>query len=112
MQFFVDESCGICLPCRAGNVLLRDKVDLVIDGRAGQSDLDDMVQWGGVIASTSRCGLGACSPSPILTTLEKFPEDYEGRLHEQEGDLLPSFDVDAALDGYGTAVRQLEQESR
>jgi [NiFe] hydrogenase diaphorase moiety large subunit len=113
MQFFVDESCGICVPCRAGNVVLRQKVDLVIDGRADQSDLDDMVQWGDVIAKTSRCGLGTTSPNPILTTLKKFPEIYSDRLHEPTGDLLPSFDIGAALSGYATAMEQLAvQESR
>jgi len=113
MQFFVDESCGICVPCRAGNVVLRQKVDLVINGRADQSDLDDMVQWGGVIAKTSRCGLGTTSPNPILTTLVKFPEIYSDRLTKQDGSLLSSFDVDAALDGYGKAMEQLAvQESR
>jgi [NiFe] hydrogenase diaphorase moiety large subunit len=113
MQFFVDESCGICVPCRAGNVVLRQKVDLVLAGRADQSDLDDMVQWGGVIAKTSRCGLGVTSPNPILTTLAKFPEIYSDRLHEPTGDLLPSFDVGAALGGYATAMEQLAvQESR
>jgi [NiFe] hydrogenase diaphorase moiety large subunit len=113
MQFFVDESCGICVPCRAGNVLLRQKVDLVIAGRANRSDLDDMVQWGGVIAKTSRCGLGTTSPNPIVTTLAKFPEIYSDRLHEPTGDLLPSFDIGAALGGYAMAIEQLAvQESR
>jgi [NiFe] hydrogenase diaphorase moiety large subunit len=113
MQFFVDESCGICVPCRAGNVVLRQKVDLVIAGRADQSDLDDMVQWGGVIAKTSRCGLGTTSPNPILTTLEKFPEIYSDRLHEPTGDLLPSFDTGAALGSYAMALKQLGlRESR
>ena len=83
MQFFVDESCGICVPCRAGGVVLRQKVDLVIDGRADQSDLDDMVQWGDLLAKTSRCGLGTTAPNPILTTLVKFPEIYSDRLHRR-----------------------------
>ena len=113
MQFFVDESCGICVPCRAGNVLLRDKVDLVMAGRAGRSDLDDMVRWGGIIARTSRCGLGATSPNPILTTLQKFPEVFSSRLHHDRGGLLVSFDIDAALNGYPKALANLaEQESR
>jgi [NiFe] hydrogenase diaphorase moiety large subunit len=113
IQFFVDESCGICVPCRAGNVVLRQKVDLVLAGRANQSDLADMVQWGGVIAKTSRCGLGTTSPNPVLTTLVKFPEIYSDRLHEPTGDLLPSFDSDAALGSYATAMEQLVvQESR
>ena len=113
MQFFVDESCGICVPCRAGNVVLRQKVDLVLAGRADQSDLDDMVQWGQVIAKTSRCGLGTTSPNPILTTLVKFPEIYSDRITKQDGSLLSSFDVDSALGGYGKAMEQLAvQESR
>ena len=112
MQFFVDESCGICVPCRAGNVLLRQKVALVADGQATSSDLDEMVAWGGVVAHTSRCGLGATSPNPILTTLTKFPEIYPVRPRATVADLLPSFDPEAELTDHGAAVAQLApQES-
>jgi [NiFe] hydrogenase diaphorase moiety large subunit len=107
MQFFVDESCGICVPCRAGNVMLRNKVGLVAAGRAVRSDLDEMVAWGGIVARTSRCGLGATSPNPILSTLTKFPEIYSERLDERDCDLLPSFDAEAALTGYAHAVAEL-----
>ena len=112
MQFFVDESCGICVPCRAGNVLLRQKVALVADGQATSSDLDEMVAWGGVVAHTSRCGLGATSPNPILTTLTKFPEIYPVRPRATVADLLPSFDPEAELTDHVAAVAQLApQES-
>jgi [NiFe] hydrogenase diaphorase moiety large subunit len=107
MQFFVDESCGICVPCRAGNVVLRQKVGLVAAGRAARSDLDDMVAWGGIVASTSRCGLGATSPNPILTTLRKFPEIYQARLCKPSGALLPSFDPVAELTAHALAVAEL-----
>ncbi|OIN78928.1 NAD(P)H-dependent oxidoreductase subunit E [Mycobacterium malmoense] len=107
MQFFVDESCGICVPCRAGNVLLRQKVGLVAAGRAARSDLDDLVTWSEIVAHTSRCGLGATSPNPILTTLKKFPEIYSARLRERNGDLLASFDARAELTGYAQAVAEL-----
>uniref|UniRef100_UPI00321A139A NADH-ubiquinone oxidoreductase-F iron-sulfur binding region domain-containing protein n=1 Tax=Mycolicibacterium poriferae TaxID=39694 RepID=UPI00321A139A len=112
MQFFVDESCGICVPCRAGNVLLRQKVALVADGQATSSDLDEMVAWGGVVAHTSRCGLGATSPNPILTTLTKFPEIYPVRPRATVADLLPSFDPGGELTDHAAAVAQLApQES-
>lgn len=112
MQFFVDESCGICVPCRVGNVVLRQKVDLILAGRADEKTIDEMVSWGGVIARTSRCGLGATSPNPILTTLARFPEVFTDRLHRQDGTLRVSFDADAALTGYHTAMEQLAKESR
>jgi [NiFe] hydrogenase diaphorase moiety large subunit len=112
MQFFVDESCGICVPCRAGNVDLHRKVERVIAGMACQKDLDDMVSWGALVRRTSRCGLGATSPKPILTTLEKFPEIYQDKLVRHEGPLLPSFDLDTALGGYEKALKDLEEVTR
>lgn len=108
MKFFVDESCGICVPCRVGNVDLHKKVQRVIAGNACQKDLDEAVSWGNLVRKTSRCGLGATSPKPILTTLSKFPEIYQERLREQEGALLLSFDRDAAVGGYEKAMTALE----
>ncbi|CAN5600558.1 hypothetical protein BH09ACT8_BH09ACT8_38270 [soil metagenome] len=109
-QFFVDESCGICVPCRVGNVELRQKVDLVIAGRADQQVLDSMVSWGGVIAATSRCALGATSPNPILTTLATFPEVFTDRLRRQDGSLLPSFDLATVLDDSRSVMVHLNQQ--
>ena len=79
MKFFVDESCGICVPCRAGNTALLQTVDRVIAGRAVEQDLDQLPDWSELIRRTSRCGLGATSPKPVLTTLERFPEIYRRR---------------------------------
>lgn len=110
MKFFVDESCGICVPCRAGNVDLLHKVDRVIAGRACQQDLDEVVQWGAVVRKTSRCGLGATSPKPILTTLDRFPEIYQVKLVKPSGPLLPSFDLEAALEGYAEASQALKEK--
>ncbi len=109
-KFFADESCGICVPCRAGTVDLHDKVKLVMDGAASQEDLDALAGWGAVVKSASRCGLGVTAANPILTTMEKFPEAYRKRLRAQEQALLPSFDLDAALAGYDKAVTELKTD--
>jgi [NiFe] hydrogenase diaphorase moiety large subunit len=109
MQFFVNESCGICVPCRVGNIDLHKKVELVIAGKACQKDLDEVVSWGDIVRKTSRCGLGATSPKPILTTLDKFPEIYQDRLRKQEGSLLLSFDLEGALGGYEKAILALQK---
>ena len=109
-RFFVDESCGICVPCRAGTVDLHNKVELVMAGAATQEDLDDVAGWGALVRTTSRCGLGATAANPILTTMEKFPEIYRSRLRTQEQALLLSFDLDAALAGYDKAVTELETD--
>jgi len=109
MHFFINESCGICVPCRSGNIDLHRKVERVIAGRACQQDLDDMIRWGTIVQKASRCGLGGTSPKPILTTLDKFPEIYKEKLVEAKGPLLPSFDLGAALSDYEKARNALEQ---
>ncbi|AEV70674.1 NADH:ubiquinone oxidoreductase, NADH-binding (51 kD) subunit [Mycolicibacterium rhodesiae NBB3] len=109
-KFFADESCGICVPCRAGTVGLHDKLKLVMAGSASQEDLDDVAAWGAVVRTASRCGLGVTAANPILTTMEKFPEIYREKLRAQEQALLLSFDLDAALAGYDKAVTELETD--
>ncbi|WP_333891584.1 NAD(P)H-dependent oxidoreductase subunit E [Mycolicibacterium gadium] len=107
-KFFADESCGICVPCRAGTVDLHDKVELVIAGNAVVKDLDEVARWGALVQATSRCGLGATAANPILTTLGKFPEIYRQRLRTGEHTLLASFDLDAALAGHEKARIELQ----
>jgi len=108
MEFFVEESCGWCLPCRAGNVLLKKTFGKVVGGRGTESDLRDLETWGKLIKSTSRCGLGQTSPNPILTTLKSFPELYAAKVRKDEGS-GPAFDLTAAIqDGCAAANRQPE----
>ncbi|WP_104403143.1 NAD(P)H-dependent oxidoreductase subunit E [Vibrio penaeicida] len=112
IHFFVEESCGICVPCRAGNVALYDKLNLVIAGHAVEEDLDEIIAWSNIIHSTSRCGLGTTSPKPILTTLNQFPEIYQEKLTQQQGPLLASFDLNEAMEGYAVASDILMPKTR
>ncbi len=94
-HFFVHESCGFCTPCRVGSSLMKDLVDKVHSGHAGQYDLDEMLNIGRLMRSTSHCGLGTTAPNPVLDTLKKFPQIYEARLKHTAYE--PAFDLDAAL---------------
>ena len=108
MDFFVEESCGWCVPCRAGNVLLRKKFDKVARGLGTESDLRDLETWGKLVKATSRCGLGQTSPNPILTTLKSFPELYEARIRKGE-DFVPDFDLAAAIQAGCAAANRLPE---
>jgi [NiFe] hydrogenase diaphorase moiety large subunit len=108
MEFFVEESCGWCTPCRAGNVLLKKKFEKVVRGLGTESDLRDLETWGKLVKATSRCGLGQTSPNPILTTMKSFPELYAARVRKGE-EFVPEFDLAEAIrDGCAAANRQPE----
>jgi [NiFe] hydrogenase diaphorase moiety large subunit len=79
-EFFADESCGWCVPCRVGTVLLKENVQRVIDGRATEADLAALEKLAGSVGKLSRCGLGQSAPNPILSTLRNFPHLYESKL--------------------------------
>ena len=97
MEFFCDESCGYCTPCRVGNVLLKQQLENIMAERAQPSDLDDMKRLCQTIHATSRCGLGETSPNPVLSSLENFPEVYEAIVKDRSDGRRPTFDVRAAL---------------
>jgi [NiFe] hydrogenase diaphorase moiety large subunit len=108
MEFFVEESCGWCTPCRAGNVFLKKKFEKVVRGRAAAGDLKELEDWGKLVKATSRCGLGQTSPNPILTTLQNFRELYEAKL-QKDADFVSDFDLNAAVqEGCTAANRQPE----
>jgi [NiFe] hydrogenase diaphorase moiety large subunit len=97
MEFFVDESCGRCVPCRVGNRLLLEKFRKIADGRATERDIREVEEWGKLIKASSRCGLGQTSPNPILTTLHGFPDLYRARLLK-DVDFSPEFDFRKSLE--------------
>ncbi|HPV42383.1 MAG TPA: NAD(P)H-dependent oxidoreductase subunit E [Spirochaetota bacterium] len=99
MDFFVEESCGWCTPCRAGNVILKQRLEKIMAGKGTESDLKEMAQWCTVVKAMSRCGLGQTSPNPIATTIENFREVYEAKL-QKGADFVTEFDLNKAVQEY------------
>ncbi len=98
MDFFIEESCGYCTPCRVGNVFMKMRLQKIRKGLCQRSDIDYLKDLGKTVAVTSRCGLGYTSPNPILTTLKNFPLVYAVLLKEREDGMQASFDIQSALE--------------
>jgi [NiFe] hydrogenase diaphorase moiety large subunit len=97
MEFFVEESCGYCTPCRVGNVLLKERLSRIIAGKGEPADLDYLQDLGETIKTTSRCGLGQTSANPVLTTLKNFRPAYEALVRPNADGLQPTFELHAAV---------------
>jgi len=96
MRFFQEETCGFCVPCRAGNTLLVKALEKVMIGNGTARDLEDIRKLGVMVKVASRCGLGQTSPNPILTAMENFPELFQGVVRN-DVDYLSQFDLNFAL---------------
>jgi bidirectional [NiFe] hydrogenase diaphorase subunit len=63
MEFCMTESCGKCIPCRAGTAQMFDLLTKICDGEATHADLDLLIDLCDVVKNTSLCGLGMTAPT-------------------------------------------------
>lgn len=81
MEFCMDESCGKCIPCRAGTVQLHRLLSRVLDGSAGAEEMERIEALCHMVRDTSLCGLGQTAPNPTLSTIRYFRNEYEAKLN-------------------------------
>jgi bidirectional [NiFe] hydrogenase diaphorase subunit len=83
MEFCADESCGKCVPCRAGTVQMHRILERVTNGSATLADLETLRDLCALVRDTSLCGLGQSAPNPVLSTLHYFFDEYEAHIQER-----------------------------
>jgi bidirectional [NiFe] hydrogenase diaphorase subunit len=76
MEFCMDESCGKCIPCRAGTVQLHRLLTRITERKATTDDLAQLESLCDLVKFTSLCGLGQSAPNPVLSTLRYFRDEY------------------------------------
>jgi len=82
MEFFRDESCGKCTPCRIGTqraleLLKRIGTDSELAGdKVLLKSLDE------VMTMTSLCALGGLAMNPVRSTMDKWPVAFGGGIDE------------------------------
>ena len=76
LEFTLDESCGKCTPCRIGNTRLYEILDRITKGKGKLEDLALLKELSECIKATALCGLGQTSANPVLSTLNKFYNEY------------------------------------
>jgi bidirectional [NiFe] hydrogenase diaphorase subunit len=84
MEFCMDESCGKCVPCRAGTVQMHRLLDRICRGEGRRTDLDNLRGLCDMVRMTSLCGLGQTAPNPVISTLRYFEDEYEDLLVDRE----------------------------
>ena len=76
VEFCMSESCGKCIPCRAGTAQMYTLLTRICTGQGTMDDLNLLIELCGTIKETSLCGLGQTAPNPVLSTLRYFKNEY------------------------------------
>ncbi len=80
MTFTQHESCGKCVPCREGTRQMLEILEDITLGEATEESLELLKEVGEVVKITSLCGLGKSAPSPVLSTMRYFRDEYDAHV--------------------------------
>lgn len=76
VEFCMTESCGKCIPCRAGTAQMYTLLTRIATGAGTMEDLDLLEDLCSTVKEASLCGLGQTAPNPVLSTLKYFRNEY------------------------------------
>jgi NADH-quinone oxidoreductase subunit F len=75
-EFYAEESCGQCTPCREGTGWLARTLHRIEEGHATEADLDRLVSVAGGIEGHTICGLGDAAAWPVQSFIKHFRDEF------------------------------------
>ncbi len=83
MDFTQDESCGKCTPCRIGTRRILEMLQRICNGEGQDGDIEKLEDLCQEVQKNSLCGLGQGAPSPVISTIKHFRDEYKAHIDEK-----------------------------
>lgn len=80
MEFYADESCGQCTPCREGTTWLRRLVTRLEEGDGREGDCDLILDVADNVMGNTICPLGDAAAMPAISFVKQFREEFEAHI--------------------------------
>ena len=80
VEFYREESCGKCTPCREGTIWITQVFDRLLHGRGRMEDLALLESIAAGMTGTCFCPLGESVPPSLVASLQHFRDEYERHL--------------------------------
>lgn len=80
LNFFRNESCSKCSPCRIGSQRAFQILDKISEGLGSLNDLEDLQMFSTYLYEMSNCGLGQTTGSPLKDILTYFRPEVEAHI--------------------------------
>ena len=86
IDFFAQESCGFCTPCRDGLPWSSQVLDDIQQGRGKPEDMNTLAQQIGFIGAigNTHCALAPGAMEPLASGIKYFREDFERHIHDKD----------------------------
>jgi [NiFe] hydrogenase diaphorase moiety large subunit len=75
LEFFCEESCGQCTPCRVGTQQLLKGIEAIKEGRKHEDYLEQLMKLTETMKLASKCGLGQSVANAFASIVENFTEE-------------------------------------
>jgi NADH-quinone oxidoreductase subunit F len=76
IDFFKHESCGKCTPCREGTYWMSYLTKEIASGEKKNEKIELLLEVANNIRGKCLCALGEFSVMGVLTSIDRFPEDF------------------------------------
>lgn len=76
-EFYMEESCGQCTPCREGTGWLVRLLHKIKSGHGEMSDIDQLVNVANNIEGRTICALGEAAAWPVQSFVKHFRQEFE-----------------------------------
>lgn len=80
IQFFVDENCGKCVPCREGNYRLLQLFQVILKRKWTKEEFDLIQKLIPFIQQGSQCALGQSSTLHLQTAIKYFSQEFKNKI--------------------------------
>ncbi len=80
VEFYREESCGKCTPCREGTVWIGQVFERILHGRGRTADLALLESVAKGMTGTCFCPLGESVPPSLVASLRHFRGEYEAHI--------------------------------
>ncbi len=83
LTFATAESCGKCVPCRAGGQRMLEILSRICAGRGRSEDLDAIRKIAEGMESAALCALGQLTPGPVMAALRYFEHEFIAHIEDK-----------------------------
>jgi len=83
LTFATAESCGKCIPCRAGGRRMLEILTRICEGKGRMEDLDQIRKIAAGMETGALCALGQLTPGPVMSALRYFEDEFIAHIEEK-----------------------------